>query len=107
MEGSRAFPSGEASPFRGVAAPEARLPDGLDVELGRRLRSWRKGRGLSQVALGDLVGLSGHQIHKYERGFNRLSVSMLVRICRVLGCEFSNVVVEIEGLARRDELCPT
>jgi transcriptional regulator with XRE-family HTH domain len=80
------------------AAGAARSLDSLDIELGRRLRSKRRASGLSLATLGAGVGLSGHQIHKYERGFNRISVSTLVRMCRILGCRLSDIVVETETL---------
>jgi transcriptional regulator with XRE-family HTH domain len=51
-------------------------PHEADVALGRRLKSLRIRRGLSQTALGKMLGLSFQQIQKYERGTNRIRVSL-------------------------------
>ena len=41
-------------------------------------------QGMSQQVLGEKVGLTFQQIQKYERGFNRVSASMLWRIAETL-----------------------
>jgi transcriptional regulator with XRE-family HTH domain len=60
-------------------------PHEADVALGRRLKSLRVRRGLSQTELGMLLGLSFQQIQKYENATNRLRVSQLWRIADALG----------------------
>jgi transcriptional regulator with XRE-family HTH domain len=62
----------------------AKRPDAADVALGRRLKSLRVRRGLSQTALGELLGVSFQQIQKYERGANRIRVSQLGRLAEAL-----------------------
>ncbi len=52
-------------------------PDPVDVHVGLRLSSIRIVRGMSQEALGNIVGLTFQQIQKYERGANRVSASKL------------------------------
>ena len=93
------------------AAGLSRSPDGLDLELGRRLRSRREAGGLTLADVGHAVGVSAAQILKYERGINRVSFSMLIRICRILGCRLSALVIEIEvsalGQAGRGRARPT
>jgi transcriptional regulator with XRE-family HTH domain len=59
-------------------------PHEADVALGRRLKSLRIRRGLSQTALGKMLGLSFQQIQKYERGTNRIRVSQLRQIAEAL-----------------------
>jgi transcriptional regulator with XRE-family HTH domain len=59
-------------------------PDPIDVHVGTRVRIRRKQLGLSQSALADALGLTFQQVQKYERGANRVSSSMLVRIARRL-----------------------
>jgi transcriptional regulator with XRE-family HTH domain len=61
-----------------MAANEA--PDPIDVEVGARIRVRRKYLSLSQSALADALGLTFQQVQKYERGANRVSASMLVKI---------------------------
>ena len=60
-------------------------PDEADIALGRRLKSLRVRRGLSQTALGMLLGVSFQQIQKYENATNRVRVSQLRRIAEALG----------------------
>jgi transcriptional regulator with XRE-family HTH domain len=59
-------------------------PDPIDVHLGAHIRARRKSMGLSQGRLAAAVGVSFQQIQKYERGANRVSVSMLVHIAAIL-----------------------
>jgi transcriptional regulator with XRE-family HTH domain len=70
--------------------------DLLDLELGRLLRVRREAFGMSLARLGAEVGVSGHQIHKYELAVNRVSFSTLVRICRVLDSPLADLVREID-----------
>jgi len=60
-------------------------PHEADIALGRRLKSLRVRRGLSQAALGMLLGVSFQQIQKYEKATNRIRVSQLRRIAEALG----------------------
>jgi DNA-binding XRE family transcriptional regulator len=45
--------------------------DEADVALGRRLRSLRVKHGVTQTALGAVLGVSYQQIQKYESGERR------------------------------------
>ena len=69
-------------------------PDPIDVEVGARVRTFRKHRLLSQSALGDALGLTFQQVQKYERGSNRISASMLVKIAEKLGVTVGDLVGE-------------
>jgi len=60
-------------------------PDPIDIEVGARIRARRKAVGISQTALADAVGFTFQQIQKYERGTNRVSASVLVRMAAHLG----------------------
>jgi len=73
-------------------------PDEADVILGRRLKSLRVRRGLSQTALGKVLGLSFQQIQKFERGAHRMRVSQLWRVVDRLGVP----VTELLGITRTD-----
>lgn len=57
----------------------------MDVRVGRRVRSYREQRGLTQGALASRVGVSFQQLQKYERGANRISAGRLHAIAQVLG----------------------
>ena len=52
-------------------------PNSVDVHVGKRVRERRVSLGMSQADLGECLGLTFQQIHKYERGANRISASKL------------------------------
>jgi transcriptional regulator with XRE-family HTH domain len=55
-----------------------------DIDIGNAIRAVRTVAGLSQTQLGEAVGVTFQQIQKYEKGGNRLSVTALIKICKVL-----------------------
>ena len=55
-------------------------PDPIDIEVGARVRIRRRWLGLSQTELAKALGITFQQVQKYERGSNRISASMLVKI---------------------------
>lgn len=63
----------------------SRVPDPIDVHVGARLRYRRMLVGMSQEALGGILGLTFQQIQKYEKGQNRIGASRLHRIAQALG----------------------
>ncbi|WP_371682894.1 helix-turn-helix domain-containing protein [Brevundimonas sp. MF30-B] len=71
-----------------TATSRGRMADGIDpvdVAVGQNVRAARTGAGLTQSELGSAIGVTFQQIQKYERGVNRISASMLVRIAAALG----------------------
>jgi transcriptional regulator with XRE-family HTH domain len=58
--------------------------DPLDAEIGKRVRTLRLQRGLSQSELGGLISVTFQQVQKYEKGTNRISAGRLQRIAEVL-----------------------
>ena len=56
-----------------------------DIEIGRKIRTLRLERGLSQSRLAEGIGLSFQQLQKYEKGTNRVSAGRLQRIATLLG----------------------
>ena len=69
-------------------------PDPIDVAVGHRIRVRRKWLGISQSTLADHLGVSFQQVQKYERGANRTSASMLVRIAEKLETTVGELVGE-------------
>jgi len=61
-----------------------RRSDKRDIEVGRRLRTFRLQRGLSQEKLADQLGVTFQQVQKYEKGTNRIAAGRLQRIAEVL-----------------------
>lgn len=63
----------------------------VDQTVGARIAALRKARGLSQTALGDVVGVTFQQIQKYEKGQNRVGASRLQSIAKVLDVPVSTL----------------
>ncbi len=59
-------------------------PHPVDMHVGARVRMRRTLLGMSQTALGDVLGLSFQQVQKYENGKNRMGSSRLFDLSRVL-----------------------
>lgn len=75
------------------------MSDPIDVGVGARIRIRRRELGVSQGVLADHLGLTFQQVQKYERGANRVSASMLVRIAEKLQCSVGYLVGEEGGSA--------
>lgn len=56
----------------------------IDQYVGARMRMQRMLRGLSRADLGKAVGVTFQQVHKYEKGRNRMGASRLQQIANVL-----------------------
>jgi transcriptional regulator with XRE-family HTH domain len=74
-----------------------------DVEIGRKIRTLRLERGLSQSRLADGIGLSFQQLQKYESGANRVSAGRLQRIAALLGVPVTVFYGIPAGRAKRSE----
>jgi len=61
-----------------------KTPDPCDIEVGRRVRTFRRQKGLSQGQLGDALGLTFQQVQKYEKGTNRIGAGRIQRIAEIL-----------------------
>jgi transcriptional regulator with XRE-family HTH domain len=72
----------------------------LDVEIGRRLKSARILKGLSQTELADELGISFQQIQKYEKGANRVGSGRLWQIARFLGVPINYFFDDLETVAK-------
>lgn len=68
----------------------ANVPHPVDVEVGEKIKAHRLWRGVSQVDLGNALGVSFQQIQKYEKGTNRVSASRIVQIAKVFGVPPTN-----------------
>ena len=69
------------------------LADEERRELGKKIKSARKQKGLSQEQLADLLGYKVGTISKYEQGYRIPNIGMLRKIAGVLDCN----LVEIAG----------
>jgi transcriptional regulator with XRE-family HTH domain len=84
----------------------------VDAYVGKRLRLRRTMQGMSQDALGKMIGVTFQQIQKYEKGVNRIGSSRLYHFAKALSIPISYFFegyeddgfaklpeIEIEGLA--------
>jgi transcriptional regulator with XRE-family HTH domain len=69
-------------------------PDPIDVAVGARIRIRRRWLGFSQTQLATALGITFQQVQKYERGANRVSASMLVKIASKLETSVAALVGE-------------
>ncbi|MEV7425001.1 MULTISPECIES: helix-turn-helix transcriptional regulator [unclassified Streptomyces] len=63
-------------------------------EIGAALRDARHAANLSQIQLGELVGLDHKTIHRIEYALSDPSLGMLLRIARAVGVPLSDLIVE-------------
>jgi transcriptional regulator with XRE-family HTH domain len=56
----------------------------VDVFVGARIREYRVALGLTQNQLGAMIGSTNQQVHKYEKGIDRLSAGQLYEIAQAL-----------------------
>ena len=63
---------------------KTKVPNAIDVHVGRRLRLRRIERGMTQEKLADAFGLTFQQIQKYEKGMNRMGSSRLQHAAHIL-----------------------
>ena len=69
-----------------TAKRTSRATGSLDIHFGEKLRARRMMMApkVSQSELANALGVTFQQIQKYEKGINRLSAAMMVRIAEVL-----------------------
>ena len=78
----------------------AETPDPIDVEVGARIRIRRRLLSISQEELANALRLTFQQVQKYEKGVNRVSASMLVRIAKRLDTTVAALVGEEDPVRR-------
>jgi len=74
-------------------------PDPLDLEIARRLKATRMTQGLTQAELGQAIGVTFQQVQKYERGYNRVSASTLMKCAIALD-------TSVAALCGEDDIAP-
>ncbi|MDW3206910.1 MAG: helix-turn-helix transcriptional regulator [Alphaproteobacteria bacterium] len=90
-----------------ISRVNARQPTDIDRHIGANLKRIRRQRRLTQVELGEAVGLSFKQIRKYESGENRISAGVLYLAAETLGVDIEDFyaglpMIHSDGAAPRD-----
>ena len=75
--------SDQALPDDRVRRLVKRTPE-IEIAIGARLRALRVAAGLSQAALGEVIGVTYQQIQKYECGKDRVAASTLQMLAGAL-----------------------
>lgn len=68
----------------GDQAEPAPSEEEITTHIGNRIRWRRRHNGITQQALGNMVGLRFQQIQKYECAANRVTASRLFRLAAAL-----------------------
>ena len=61
-------------------------------ELGSRIATLRKDRGLTQTQLGEMIGVSQQQVVSFEKGRRKVPVSALPRLSKTLGVSVEELI---------------
>ncbi len=61
------------------------LKDSFYKELGKRLKTFRKAKGLTQNEVAKELGITCQQYQKYESGKNKIPVHSLYHFCNLTG----------------------
>ncbi|MCD4750345.1 MAG: helix-turn-helix domain-containing protein [Thermoanaerobaculales bacterium] len=61
-------------------------------ELGSRIATLRKDRGLTQTQLGEMIGVSQQQVVSFEKGRRKVPVSALPKLSKALGVPVEELI---------------
>ncbi len=75
-----------------------------DMSFPIRLATARKQKGLSQEALGELVGLAKLQIYRYEKGTSQPTLEVLKKLALALNCSIDELVFDGHERDPREDL---
>lgn len=85
---------------KSTKSQNAKAPNPIDMEVGRRIRSRRLAKGISQTALGEPLGVTFQQVQKYEKGVNRVGAGRLQQIAEILDVPVSFFYGTTDGDSR-------
>ncbi len=63
-----------------------------DYKFGTRIYNLRKGKGLSQSELGDLVGVSNKAVSKWENGEAKPAINQLMKLSKVFNVSMDEII---------------
>lgn len=70
----------------------------MKYEIGKRIRKFRKDRGLTQEELANLIGIGKGRVSNWEQGTNRPDADILAKICVALNVSPSELLdVHLSG----------
>lgn len=80
-----------------------KVPQPVDAFVRARVRARRLELGMSQEKLGDAIGLTFQQVHKYEKGSNRIGSSRIMQIAAALDVQPSYFFEKAPGNSKFKE----
>jgi transcriptional regulator with XRE-family HTH domain len=80
------------------------LIQGIDHHIAARMRERRTTLGLTSQQVAEVLGITYQQLHRYERGVNRISAGRLHALARALGVDIGYFY---EGLGSGEPARPT
>jgi transcriptional regulator with XRE-family HTH domain len=81
-------------------------PNPIDILVGSRIRHFRNRRSMSQVQLGNALGVTFQQVQKYENGKNRVGASRLQMVSTALGVPVAELFVDGSGASKKPTARP-
>jgi len=66
------------------------------MNIGEKIKELRLERGLSQLKLAKLIGVSQKAIDYWERGVNEPKVSYIIKLVKVFDLSFDEFFLDIE-----------
>ena len=76
---------------------QARTANDIDRHVGRRIRERRIMLGLTQHQLAEKIDRTYQQVHKYEKGANRIMAGLLAEVAAILGVSVSYFFEGVDG----------
>lgn len=93
------MPKGRPRPF-----DDKRRADEVDCYVGSRIHERRVLLGLTQKQLGELLGVSYQQVHRYETGMNRVTVGRLFQVAQVFHVDVAYFYQNTDGMTKQHRL---
>ncbi|TIH19263.1 XRE family transcriptional regulator [Marinifilum sp. JC120] len=78
--------------------------DDISKQIGMRIRTLRKSRGLTQEQLGDAAGISDKYLSEVERGGSKVSVEVLNKVADGLKISLHDLLELDQNTRTRDEV---
>ena len=70
--------------------------------IGRRIKTLRMSRGVSQLDLAEAIDMSQTNLSNVESGRTASTVQVLIKISRVLNCKLADFFVDIDNAPASD-----
>ena len=73
----------------------------IERRIGQQVKRQRQALKLTQAQLAETLGITSQQIHKYEKGVDRLAASRLLQLSKILGVP---ITFFYDGLVSNDQI---